>query len=319
MPKLDAKDWHILHELDRDASQSLSKIGKRLHIGRDVMHYRVKRLEREGIIRNYITIIDYGKLGYLTGALYIKFQHDTPKTQQKIIEYFKQNPMIWWIVSRDGEYDFAFAFWAKNLVDLKETERALLKKYRSYFHSIKTRIYHSLTHFPRSYLAGKKRKKKDKIQIPTKVEKITDKLDEKILAYIAENARASYVEIANAIGLSAAQVHYRLKQLKAKKVILGARALIDREKIGYSWYKLDIYLDDYTAIKQIQDAIAAHPNAIYLYDILGGADIEAEFEVKNSEEMHKIENKIKHKFAQATRYTEKYQWRKEHKLIYFPR
>ncbi len=318
MHKMDAKDWRLLYELDLDASQSLAKIGKKLGMGRDVIHYRVKRLEREGIIRNYITIIDYGKLGYITGVTCIKLQHDTPKIQQEIIAYFKKNPMVWWFGSRDGNYDLVFAFWAEDLVKLKELQNELLKKYRACFHSIKTRIYHSLTHFPRAYLVPGERRKTEGTFITQEAHKITDAYDDALLQQIAENARSGYTDIANQLKLSAAQVHYRLQQLKKKKVILGSRAVIDLGKLGYSRYNLDIYLDDYSALLEIKKSIAKYPNAVYLYDTLGGADIDVEFEVKSESQMQDIENKLKEKFASAIRYTARYKFTKVHKLIYFP-
>ena len=318
VPKLDKLDWHILYELDRNASQSLAEIGKRLHVGRDVMHYRVKRLERERIIKNYISIIDYGKIGYMSGAIYLKLQHDTEAIQQEIMNYFKNDPRVWWLSFRDGNYDIALTWWAKDLVELKETEKNLLAKYRKYFMDIKTRPYNSLTLFPRNYFINQDRKKSDSFKIKTKVEKITNTHDDRILALIAENARLSYVEIANKLKLSTAQVFYRLKTLQQRKIILGSRAVIDCELLGYQWFKVDIYLDDFSQAENITSFVASHPNAVYAYDSLGGADVEAEFEVKNYDELIEIENQIKNKFGDAIRYVEHYKFFKEQKILYFP-
>ncbi len=319
VPKLDKLDWRILYELDRNASQSLAEIGKKLHVGRDVMHYRVKRLEREGVIKGYITIIDYAKLGYMSGSIYLKLQHDTPQIQEEIMNYFKNSPNVWWLSFRDGNYDIALTWWAKDIVELKEAEKNLLAKYRKYFKEIKTRPYHSLTIFPRNYFINKERKRNDAILIKTKVEKLVSEDDEKILAVIAENARFSYVEIANKLKLSAAQVFYRLKTLKEIEIILGARAIIDRELLRYQWFKLDLYLDDFSQAERINSFIATHPNAVYAYDSLGGADIEFEVEVRDYDELLTIENEIKKKFGDSIRYTEHYKFFKEQKILYFPK
>jgi len=318
VPKLDKLDWRILYELDRNASQSLAEIGKRLHVGRDVMHYRVKRLERERIIKNYITIIDYGKIGYMSGSIYLKLQHDTPEIQEEIMNYFKNDPRVWWLSFRDGNYDIALTWWAKDIVELKEAEKNLLAKYRKYFKEIKTRPYNSLTIFPRNYFINWERKKTDSFVIKTKVEKITNEDDERILALIAENARLSYVEIANKLKLSAAQVFYKLKLLREKKIILGSRAVIDCELLGYQWFKIDFYLDDFTQAEKIYSYVASHPNVVYAYDSLGGADVEFEVEVKNYDELLTIENEIKKRFGDSIRYTEHYMFFKEQKILYFP-
>lgn len=317
VPKLDVLDRRILYELDRDAFQSLAKIGKRLHVKRDVMHYRVKQLERQKIILRYITIIDYSRLGLLIGGVYLKLQHDSPKMQQEILGYFKKEKRVWWVNSRDGNYDLGVGFWFKDIEEFKTVQTELLKKYNFYFREIKTRIFSSFQQFPRRYLAEGEENAAP-VEMGSKAKKITDGQDDKILGILAGNARSTYVEIANALGMSAAQVHYRIRNLRSKKVILGARAVIDRAGMGYLWYKVDIYLDDYSAVGKICAFAAAHPNAVYQYDTVGGADVELEFEVRHEDELLRIIDSIKEKFSDAIRYTEFYRFTKEHKIVYFP-
>ena len=58
MIKLDLKDRKILYELDLDARQPLTQIGKKVGLSKDVVSYRMKKLQDEGIIKNYYTVID---------------------------------------------------------------------------------------------------------------------------------------------------------------------------------------------------------------------------------------------------------------------
>jgi len=53
MLKVDLKDRKILYELDYDSRQSLSKIGKKVGLHKNVVLYRIKRLENLGIISFY--------------------------------------------------------------------------------------------------------------------------------------------------------------------------------------------------------------------------------------------------------------------------
>ena len=145
--KLDRLDYQILYELDCDGFQSLSKIGKKLRAGRDVMHYRVKRLEELGIIKKYVPIIDYGKMGYTAGAVYIKFHHDTPELRAEIIEYYKNNNDVWWLFDMTPNFDIAFGWFGKSLAELTDKRIELLRKYRKYFREFKFRIYNCHHHF----------------------------------------------------------------------------------------------------------------------------------------------------------------------------
>ena len=73
--KLDLKDRKILYELDLNARQTLTQIGKKVGLKKDVVSYRMKKLQDEGIIKNYYTVIDAYKLGYTLYRYYINFQY----------------------------------------------------------------------------------------------------------------------------------------------------------------------------------------------------------------------------------------------------
>ncbi|RLF33122.1 MAG: transcriptional regulator, partial [Thermoplasmata archaeon] len=80
--KIDLKDRKILYELDLNCRQSNAQIGKKVGLGRDVVGYRIKKMEDEGIINNYWTFIDTFRLGYNVFRIYINFQYVTPKIKE---------------------------------------------------------------------------------------------------------------------------------------------------------------------------------------------------------------------------------------------
>lgn len=91
MYKLDLKDRKILYELDLNCRQSNAQIGKKVGLGRDVVAYRINRMQEEGIIKNYYALIDTFKLGYHMFRIYINFQYVTSKIKEEIIQYFVDN------------------------------------------------------------------------------------------------------------------------------------------------------------------------------------------------------------------------------------
>ena len=64
MGQLDLKDRKILYELDINARRSDSEIAKKVGLGRDVVRYRIQRLQREGYINYFMTLLNTMKLGY---------------------------------------------------------------------------------------------------------------------------------------------------------------------------------------------------------------------------------------------------------------
>ncbi|AQG79305.1 Lrp/AsnC family transcriptional regulator [Spirosoma montaniterrae] len=65
MEILDKTDRQILRLLQEDAQLTIQEIGQRINLSKTPVHERIKRLEREGIIERYVTIIDRKKLGNL--------------------------------------------------------------------------------------------------------------------------------------------------------------------------------------------------------------------------------------------------------------
>ena len=88
MDSIDLKDRKILYELDYNCRQSNTQIGKKVGLKKDVVSYRINKLEKEGIIKNYYTVIDAYKLGYYLFRYYINFQYVTPDLRKEMVEFF---------------------------------------------------------------------------------------------------------------------------------------------------------------------------------------------------------------------------------------
>ncbi|QFU90090.1 Lrp/AsnC family transcriptional regulator [Amycolatopsis sp. YIM 10] len=61
---LDATDWAILVEVQRDGRIPLTELGKRVSLSASATTERVKRLEAAGVITGYRATVDLGKAGY---------------------------------------------------------------------------------------------------------------------------------------------------------------------------------------------------------------------------------------------------------------
>ncbi|GAB2533138.1 Lrp/AsnC family transcriptional regulator [Spirosoma aerophilum] len=65
METLDKTDRRILTLLQQNARLTIQEIGQKINLSKTPVHERIKRLEREGIIDRYVTILDRKKLGNL--------------------------------------------------------------------------------------------------------------------------------------------------------------------------------------------------------------------------------------------------------------
>lgn len=62
--ELDKIDRAILNLLQADAHLTIQEIGQRISLSKTPVHERIKRLEREGVIARYVTVLDKKKIGH---------------------------------------------------------------------------------------------------------------------------------------------------------------------------------------------------------------------------------------------------------------
>jgi len=62
--EIDKTDVEILRVLEKNSRLSLRKIAKKIGVSVATVMHRINRLEKEGVIRKYVALLDYDKLGY---------------------------------------------------------------------------------------------------------------------------------------------------------------------------------------------------------------------------------------------------------------
>jgi len=84
--KLDLTDRKILAELDKNCRIHNSVLAKKVHKSREAVKYRIQQLQKNGIIRNFITSIDPNKLGYYMFKIYLKLENIPDEEIDSVID-----------------------------------------------------------------------------------------------------------------------------------------------------------------------------------------------------------------------------------------
>lgn len=316
--KVDQKDRKILYQLDFNSRQTFSEIAKKVGLSKEVVNYRIKRLEQEGVIKGYYTIINMSRLGYMCNRFFIKFKNDDPQKEQEIISFFVKHPKYWWVDSMDGFRDLGVGSWEKTILECHKMKEEVLTKLKPYIFEMEQSIYATFQIYRRAYLINKKTKETKAINYISDEITIIDKTDENILRCIAADARMPLLDIAKKLNLTPMIVKYRMKKMMEQKIIEGFRAMIDISKIGYYWYKIEFMLTDYSKKQQMLNFFAIHPHIVYAYESTAQADLEVELEVESYEQFRQILNEIRTKFDDAIESYKHLLWYKEHKIVFFP-
>ncbi len=322
MENVDLKDRRILYELDKNSRESFTQIGKKVGLHKNVVNYRIKRMQDKGIITDFYTVIDTFKLGYNSLRFYIVYQNITPSIREEIINHFKENKFTWWVGSFEGEYDLAVVVWIKDLHDFFSFWEKTLKKYQKYFKKQMFSLYCQLRLFRHSFLMKEEFKKSDreKFEITGGGRKVeTDDIDFKILELIAKDSRYPTVQIADEIGVSVDTVIQRMKRLEKLDVIQAYRVNIDYAKLGYHLFKVNITLNNYSERGKIINYIRYNPHLIMIDKAIGYYDLELDFLLKNLDHLRDIMDDLSEKFPDSLNSYNFVHDPIKHKMVYIPR
>lgn len=316
MNRFDKLDKGILYELCYNCRQPDSVISKKLRTSKQVVRYRIKKLENEGIITAYNTLVDL-KLGFNSIRIYFKLRNMSPEKEQEMYEEMKKNDLFLWSVNLEGEIDIGFYVWVKDMNRFFEKWQKFFVKYRQYILKQEFYLLLNMIHYPMKIF--KKPERVEVWNIGNNRKKLEiDKTDLSILKILSRNANRSLVEISQEIGISAKLVSYRIKQMEKKKIILAYNAIIDEKKIGYSMYKVDFYLFNHSRLNEMYEFARQHPNVKNVMKTMGGPDYEIEVIVKNVEELRSIIDEIRAQFSEVIDYWRYNRFVKTIKQVYLP-
>ncbi|OFV65853.1 MAG: AsnC family transcriptional regulator [Candidatus Syntrophoarchaeum butanivorans] len=99
-----------------------------------------------------------------------------------------------------------------------------------------------------------------------------DELDLKVIRELKKDARTSYREIAEKLGVSEGTVYNRVQKLKEKGVIKRFIPDIDYSKLGYDLSALIGVTVEGGYLGEVEEVIAAEPNVSAVFDVTGDYD-----------------------------------------------
>ena len=154
--KLDLKQRKLLYELDLDSRQSFSDLGKKIGLSKNSVKYRMDNLLKDGIIKKFHTVVDIGKLGYISFRIYIKLQNTSTEKEKEILNFLIDKDSVAWIVSIEGDYDIGALILTKSVKEMNDIWKEFTEKYTNFIDKILLTIMTKVSYYSRAYLLGLK-------------------------------------------------------------------------------------------------------------------------------------------------------------------
>jgi Lrp/AsnC family transcriptional regulator, leucine-responsive regulatory protein len=134
--------------------------------------------------------------------------------------------------------------------------------------------------------------------------RVLDERDREIVAALQQDARATYADVAQRVGLSASSVHDRVRKLEQAGVIRGYRAIVDPDALGLLITALVAATPlDPQQPDDLPDRLADFPEVEDCFSVAGEANYILKVRTRTTVELEDLIRRLREKGGVATRTT----------------
>lgn len=295
---MDKTDQKILYKLEENCRYSVSYIARSLRLSKDVVRYRLDKMEKEQFLRGYRTVLDMGKLGYQYYRLLLQNSYLHSEQEKEWITWIKKQPELVWVAGSDGEWNSIITIRVRSLKELQKFMDHLLVNYGRFLYKKEIMSFSQIHMINKKYLA-KKPHYEYQLTYDFFSKKVPiDETDEKILAILTKNARIKLTEISSLINLSPESIARRIRNLQKTGVIVGFRLQLDYTKLGLQNFEISLSVRSPDERKKIIAYYLSHPDCYTIMEFLGRYDLQISFLLRNQAEFRYVLGDMRNRFSQ---------------------
>ncbi len=318
--KIDAKDRKILFELEQGCRRPLGQIAKVVGVSKQVLHYRIERLEKEGAIKWFLTGINVAKLEYSDYEVWVQLEPMDGKKKETLLHDLEAHENVWAVADCGGKFDLMVGIFAENIVQFNRIWEGIVESHPGCIKNRFFSISRELFAYPRAYLGGGEGGK-GAFAISGEPKAVAlDESERKILWLLANNARMQLVEMADKAGVSVNTARAKMKRMENEGIITGYKIQIDHAKIGMENYEILATLQNMNAKreKEIERYCEHNQYSSFLLKCIGKWDIDVGFDAKDSAHFQQILAEFRSKFAEVINEFEIVSIVRWRKFTYYP-
>jgi DNA-binding Lrp family transcriptional regulator len=114
----DDKDIAILRLLQQNAKATVKEIADAVHLSTTPVHERIKRMEQNGVIKQYATLVNHSKVKKgLMVICYVSLKQHDKTAGTEFIKMINAMPEVIECYNISGEFDFMLKVVAENMDD----------------------------------------------------------------------------------------------------------------------------------------------------------------------------------------------------------
>jgi Lrp/AsnC family transcriptional regulator, leucine-responsive regulatory protein len=312
---IDELDRKILAILDWNARMPATHIAKRLRANKDVVARRIQKLEESKTIANYYPVLNLRRLGYYTHRLNFDTVELTAAREAEFVAFLDKDIGAGLIYRMDSPYKYGVYVWTKGMYELEGILLRIKKFLGTQLTKYRYMLLCTITQYPKDTVFAK-RFHSDLRLVNEEGHVSHDDHDLLVLRALAHNARSSTIDISKRTGIPQQTVSSKIKAMERKGIILGYRAEIAIQHLGFEHYAFEVYLSDWSEVDKLRAWANVDPHVTWFEPSVGGIDVDFALEVRDRAHLETELMQLRQRFPSIRKlihYTERY-W----KLTYVP-
>ncbi len=284
---LDKIDHRILFELDKNARIADTKLAKIVGRSKESIRYRIKKLQKEGVIHGFTIWIDPMKLGYNSAKIYLILANK-PEQKKVFMEFVKSDKRLFWLGTAEGAWNVGLTYFVKTNQEFFDLKNELFSKFKDLILESRTAVLVNVNVCDKKFLYPTESSWK-KI-FDEKADEKLEELEKKVLKELFHNGRINVVEIARKLDTTVDMIRTRMKRLEQRKIIFKYTAQIDFNKLGKEFFKTFLYFRNLTKQdeQRLMEYTRKQPQIIHLIKQISSWDIELEMMCDYYQEYNQI-------------------------------
>ncbi|MBU1111184.1 MAG: Lrp/AsnC family transcriptional regulator [archaeon] len=321
MARIDTKDKKILHELDMNARMPLTELARKVGLSRQVVEYRIKRMQKENIIFGAIAIFDSVVVGFNWYRVAFRLLNVTKEQKDAFLLFLKDHNHINWLGEVGGNWDLVMNFICKDNFEFNSIFEEIISKYGQFIRDYEVLIYVNVYDLQRKYILENKGERKT-FHHEMKYNSIIhlDQLDKSIISELSKNSLISNIELGQKLNVAGNTIKNRINEMKKSKLLLGFRLFINPSSFGYKSHMLFLEITRLNLVqeKQLYNYLKTIPNITFIVKHIGKWRIGMEIETKDEKDFQDIFVDIRGKFSEIITNFESFPIFKDYVINYFP-
>ncbi len=314
------KEQEILFELNINARTAINKIAKRLKMSQQGLAYRIKKLEEQKVIEQYITLFDYASFGYQGYKVLLMLNR--LKTEQ--IECFRKalqtHSAVLSIEELSGHWDYMVVFATKNASHCNKELHDLLAQFPKLIKNYIVLTNVVSYNFQRRYLTNSSAHSGVTIFGGDRTFAKLERIEKKLVKDLYEDPVIMYSHLAAKHKINPKTIISKIKKLETKGIIKGYSAVIDCYKYNYFPQKIFLKLDNLSIEKEEEcmNFCRQQKNILRVSKLFGQWDMEIELEMKDTRELQDFCTHLRTNVGDIIRNVETCSVIKQHKIANLP-